>query len=211
MSYYGEVFADSPTAFWRLDASSFIAGSVVVDYAGLNNAIVHGGVTAGGASSPVLDDTDAPTFDGSTGYIELPVGSPVALSGTWSVEFWANVLSNTPGGSTSWGAVVRRGMGDLTFDGKIYGVPNSGVQPVLFYYNKDIFSKLHLNPPQTWNELLQAVTKLKQQNIIPIALAGGSKWPYLMYEEYLVDRYGGPDAFNAVLANQGNSWSGCFY
>jgi len=104
-----------------LDATSFIAGSVVVDYAGLNNAVVHGGVTAGGASSPVLDDTDAPTFDGSTGYIELPVGSPVALSGTWSVEFWANVLSNTPGGSTSWGAVGSRGMGDLTFDAQIYG------------------------------------------------------------------------------------------
>jgi raffinose/stachyose/melibiose transport system substrate-binding protein len=48
---------------------------------------------------------------------------------------------------------------------------------------------------------------LKQHNIIPIALAGGSKWPYLMYEEYLVDRYGGPGAFNAVLANQANAWS----
>jgi raffinose/stachyose/melibiose transport system substrate-binding protein len=95
----------------------------------------------------------------------------------------------------------------VTFDNKIYGVPNSGMQPVLFFYNKALFDQYHLQPPQTWSDLLQVINTLKQQNIIPIALAGGSKWPLLMYEEYLVDRFGGPDAFNAVLANQANAWS----
>ena len=98
-------------------------------------------------------------------------------------------------------------MSAVTFNGKIYGVPNSGMQPVLFFYNKDIFNQYHLTPPQTWNALLQAITTLKQHNVIPIALAGGSKWPYLMYEEYLVDRYGGPSVFDAVAANQSNAWS----
>jgi raffinose/stachyose/melibiose transport system substrate-binding protein len=98
-------------------------------------------------------------------------------------------------------------MSGVTFNGKIYGVPNSGMQPVLFFYNKNIFSKYHLNPPQTWSELLSVISTLKQHNIIPIALAGGSQWPYLMYEEYLVDRYGGPSAFDAVITNQANSWS----
>jgi raffinose/stachyose/melibiose transport system substrate-binding protein len=95
----------------------------------------------------------------------------------------------------------------VTFNGKIYGVPNSGIQPVLFFYNKDIFNQYNLKPPQTWNALLQTVNTLKQHNVIPIALAGGSKWPYLMYEEYLVDRYGGPSVFNAAAANQSNAWS----
>ncbi|HTK11434.1 MAG TPA: substrate-binding domain-containing protein [Ktedonobacteraceae bacterium] len=98
-------------------------------------------------------------------------------------------------------------MSAVTFDGKIYGVPNSGVQPVVFFYNKELFSKYKLNAPQTWSDLLKAVTTLKKNNITPISLAGGSKWPYLMYEEYLVDRFGGPDALNAVLAGQANSWS----
>src|SRR5579883_3297072 len=98
-------------------------------------------------------------------------------------------------------------MSGVTFDGKIYGVPNSGIQPVLFFYNKPIFDQYHLTPPQTWGELLQLISTLKQHNIIPIALAGGSQWPYLMYEEYLVDRYGGPGAFDAVLANQPGAWS----
>jgi len=95
----------------------------------------------------------------------------------------------------------------VTFNGKFYGVPNSGMQPVLFFYNKNLFNQYHLTPPQTWNDLLQVINTLKQHNVIPIALAGGSKWPYLMYEEYLVDRFGGPSAFNSVLANQANAWS----
>jgi raffinose/stachyose/melibiose transport system substrate-binding protein len=97
-------------------------------------------------------------------------------------------------------------MSAVTFNGKIYGVPNSGMQPVFFFYNQDIFNQYHLTPPQTWDALLQAINTLKQHNIIPIALAGGSQWPYLMYEEYLVDRYGGPSIFDAVLSNQSGAW-----
>ena len=98
-------------------------------------------------------------------------------------------------------------MSSVTFDGKVYGVPNSGMQPVMFFYNKTVFDKYHLSVPQTWNDLLNIITTLKHNNVIPIALAGGSKWPYLMYEEYLVDRFGGPSAFDAVFANQPNAWS----
>jgi raffinose/stachyose/melibiose transport system substrate-binding protein len=94
-----------------------------------------------------------------------------------------------------------------TFDNKLYGVPCSGIQPVLFYYNKDLFSQYKISPPETWSELLQVINTLKQHNVIPIALAGGSKWPYLMYEGYLVDRIGGPQAFASVLAGEKNAWS----
>ncbi len=103
--------------------------------------------------------------------------------------------------------IIPSVLSGATFNGKLYGVPTSGVQPVLFFYNKAIFKQYNLNPPQTWNEFLSAVTTLKQHNIIPIALAGNSKWPYLMYAEYLTDRIGGPDAFNNVAAGQANSWS----
>jgi raffinose/stachyose/melibiose transport system substrate-binding protein len=95
----------------------------------------------------------------------------------------------------------------VTFNGKIYGVPLNNTQPILFFYNKDVFSKANVTPPQTWNDLLAAIPKLKAQGVIPIAVAGASTWTYLMYAEYLTDRYGGPGAFQAVLANQPNAWS----
>jgi len=98
-------------------------------------------------------------------------------------------------------------MTGVTFNGKVYGVPNSGAQPVVFLYNKELFAKYHLTPPTTWDELLMTVGKFKQNGVLPISLAGSSKWPYLMYEEYLVDRVGGPSAFDAVVANQANAWS----
>jgi raffinose/stachyose/melibiose transport system substrate-binding protein len=111
-------------------------------------------------------------------------------------------------GDSSWkNRYLPSVMSAVTFNDKIYGVPNSGMQPVMFYYNKAMFAQYNLQAPQTWSDLLNVVSTLKQHNIIPIALAGSSQWPYLMYEEYLVDRFGGPDAFNAVLANQANSWA----
>ncbi|UOF88702.1 extracellular solute-binding protein [Fodinisporobacter ferrooxydans] len=95
----------------------------------------------------------------------------------------------------------------VTFDGKIYGIPINNVQPVVFNYNKEIFKKYNVTPPKTWDELLKVVQELKSHGISPIALAGKNKWPDLMYEEYLVDRIGGPKAFNAVIQKKPNAWS----
>lgn len=108
---------------------------------------------------------------------------------TWKNKFFPSVLSNA------------------AFNGKFYGIPNAGMQTELFFYNKDVFSKYKLSPPATWSELLNVINVLKSNNVIPIALAGGSQWPYLMYAEFLVDRIGGADVFNAVFAGQANAWS----
>ncbi len=95
----------------------------------------------------------------------------------------------------------------VTFNGKIYGIPNDYIQPELFNYNKKIFHQYHISVPRTWSALLRDIHILKSHNIIPISLAGKSKWPELIFEEYLVDRLGGPQVFNAVLNNRPGAWS----
>jgi raffinose/stachyose/melibiose transport system substrate-binding protein len=95
----------------------------------------------------------------------------------------------------------------VTFGGHVYGVPCSGTQPVLFYYNKPIFKKYAINPPTTWNELLAAVRTLRGKGVVPITLAGHNNWPGLMYEEYLVNRIGGNAPFQAVLDGKADAWS----
>ncbi|WP_138419231.1 ABC transporter substrate-binding protein [Sinomonas gamaensis] len=92
-------------------------------------------------------------------------------------------------------------------DGKTYAIPLAPVTPVHFYYNKDVLAKAGVNPPQTWDDLLAAIPKIKAAGAAPISIGGGSKWPYLMWEEYLVDRLGGPDVFKNILANKPNAWS----
>jgi raffinose/stachyose/melibiose transport system substrate-binding protein len=92
-------------------------------------------------------------------------------------------------------------------NGKLYGIPVNGTQPVLLYYNKDLFAKVGAQPPKTWNDLLALVGKFSRAGIKPIALGGGDQWPELMYLEYLADRIGGPSVFSNIAAGQPGAWS----
>jgi ABC-type glycerol-3-phosphate transport system substrate-binding protein len=107
----------------------------------------------------------------------------------WKNKFFQNVLQTA------------------AFNGHYYGIPNVGMQPVVVFYNKTVFAKYGLQPPKTWDDLLSVVKTLKDNGVTPFILGGQSKWPDLMWEEYLVDRVAGPAAFDAVVANKKNAWS----
>ena len=92
-------------------------------------------------------------------------------------------------------------------DGKIYALPNNNVQPVVLYFNKELFEKIGAQPPKTWDDLMALVPKFKAAGVAPFSLGGQSKWPDLMWLEYLVDRIGGPEVFNNIAANKADAWS----
>ena len=93
-------------------------------------------------------------------------------------------------------------------DGKLYAVPTGQAQPVLMFYNKKVLKEAGIDSaPQTWDELVADVSALKAAGKTPISLAGGSKWPYLMWAAYLVDRIGGPEVFDNVLKGKKDAWS----
>jgi raffinose/stachyose/melibiose transport system substrate-binding protein len=62
-------------------------------------------------------------------------------------------------------------------DGKQYGLPfRMGIEGI--WYNKDMFAQAGISaPPTTFEELNDAVTKLKAINVVPIAVGAGDKWP----------------------------------
>ncbi len=62
-------------------------------------------------------------------------------------------------------------------DGKQYGLPYKlGIEGI--WYNKDMFARAGIAaPPTTFDELNDAVTKLKAINVVPIAVGAGDKWP----------------------------------
>ncbi|GJF31440.1 sugar-binding protein [Kitasatospora sp. NE20-6] len=99
-------------------------------------------------------------------------------------------------------------------DGKPYGVPMRGTQPVLLFHNKKVLADAGLTPPKTWSELLDAVRTLKAKGITPIALGGGDQWPTLMWFEYLYDRIAGPSGltdpglFQKALNGNRDAWAG---
>ncbi|MFI8089745.1 ABC transporter substrate-binding protein [Streptomyces sp. NPDC086080] len=91
-------------------------------------------------------------------------------------------------------------------DGKPYGVPMRGTQPVLLFHNKTVLDKAGVKPPKTWDELLDAVGKLKDEGVTPIALGGGDVWPTQMWFQYLYDRIAGPELLQKALKGDKSAW-----
>jgi ABC-type sugar transport system, periplasmic component len=91
-------------------------------------------------------------------------------------------------------------------DGKVYGVPMRGMQPVMLFYNKSLFEKNNVKVPATWEDLQAAVTAFKAKDVTPFALAGADKWPELMWLEYLLDRIGGPEVFQRIQNGDADAW-----
>ncbi|WP_159502036.1 extracellular solute-binding protein [Microbacterium sp. 18062] len=92
-------------------------------------------------------------------------------------------------------------------DGKVYAVPNAQSQPVMLYYNQELFDEVGVEPPTSWSELLEVVQEFNDAGIAPFSVAGQSRWPYLMWIQYLTDRIGGPEVFQAVLDGEADAWS----
>lgn len=94
-----------------------------------------------------------------------------------------------------------------TIDGKIYAVPAQNTQPIVMYYNKTLFDKAGAQPPATWDDVMKLVEVFNSQGVAPFSLGGQSKWTSMMWLEYLLDRIGGPEVFDAIYANRPDAWS----
>jgi raffinose/stachyose/melibiose transport system substrate-binding protein len=97
--------------------------------------------------------------------------------------------------------------GAATVGGKIYAMPCETVQPIVLYYNKTAFEKIGAQPPQTWGDILDLVPKFNAKKIAPFSLAGQSRWTNMMWLEFLFDRIGGSEVFQAVFDGEKNAWS----
>lgn len=91
-------------------------------------------------------------------------------------------------------------------DGRYYGIPLRGMQPVVLFYNKTMFADMGQKPPATYDDLLKLVDFFKSKKIQPFALGGLDQWPNLMWLEYLVDRTGGPAVFENIAAGKPGAW-----
>lgn len=101
-------------------------------------------------------------------------------------------------------------LGVYSLNGKNYGVPwDMGM--VGFWYNTDLFTQAGIDaPPATWDELLEAVTKLKAAGITPIALGEGDKWPGHFWFGYLATRICGKAGFEPAALRTGSFTNPCF-
>lgn len=97
--------------------------------------------------------------------------------------------------------------GAATVNGKIYAMPAETVTPIVLFYNKKVFEKVGVQPPQSWGDILDLVPKFNAAKIAPFSLGGQSRWTNMMWLEFLFDRIGGPEVFQAVFDGEKDAWS----
>lgn len=94
---------------------------------------------------------------------------------------------------SEWYATFTDGIFErLTYDGKIMAVPTNFAAACV-YYNTEIFTEVGVEPPKTWEELIDACQKIQGAGHTPIACSAGTPWCLSMIAGYLCDREGGPD------------------
>ncbi|ASS91408.1 hypothetical protein AP3564_15345 [Aeribacillus pallidus] len=87
-------------------------------------------------------------------------------------------------------------------DGKVYGVPLF-TDSKLFFYNKDIFEKLNLKAPTTWNEFMKVLDAIKKSGTTPIILGNKSPWAAAHYVTALNQRMVPKEVLDKDFSYQG--------
>ncbi|MDK2808395.1 MAG: raffinose/stachyose/melibiose transport system substrate-binding protein [Clostridiales bacterium] len=87
----------------------------------------------------------------------------------------------------------------ITYDGKIMAVPTNFAAACV-YYNTEIFEKAGVQPPKTYDELIDVCKKIQDAGFTPISCSAGTTWCLSMIAGYLCDREGGPDNLAGVNA-----------
>ncbi len=87
----------------------------------------------------------------------------------------------------------------LTVDGKQYGVPYAYYQWGV-YYRKDIFDRLGLNVPKTWDEFKWVCAMLKKDGVQPITIGTKYLWTAAGWFDYLNLRINGYDYHMKLMA-----------
>lgn len=82
----------------------------------------------------------------------------------------------------------------VTSGGKIYGLPFTAWAKPGFWYRKSFFEQHGLKPPETWEEFLSLLDKLKDTlKGPPIATGNGVGWPISDVTEHFIITFGGTD------------------
>lgn len=84
----------------------------------------------------------------------------------------------------------------FTIDGRTYGFPY-GLDYWPVWYNKEIFSRLGLDVPETWEEFILICDTLKGAGITPLISSVQYEWPaFIWFEEMIIGE--DPDLYEAL-------------
>ncbi|WP_059052003.1 extracellular solute-binding protein [Paenibacillus senegalimassiliensis] len=102
----------------------------------------------------------------------------------------------------NWGTILPEyALSGFNVDGQQYAIPTKQNFVDIIYYNKEMFAQVGYDKfPETYDEFIDVITKLKEAGITPISLGNKEQWPLQStYVSGIGDRFTGSDFLPAVL------------
>jgi raffinose/stachyose/melibiose transport system substrate-binding protein len=92
-----------------------------------------------------------------------------------------------------------------TFDGNLSGYPTS-INMIGMHYRADIFDKVGVKAPTTFEEFEKVCAALKAKGYTPLALSGKNGWHVMRFIEMLIEMYAGAAEHDKIAALK-TSWN----
>ncbi|HEU4703389.1 MAG TPA: ABC transporter substrate-binding protein [Conexibacter sp.] len=86
-----------------------------------------------------------------------------------------------------------------TIDGKLYSFVFKGANKSTVWFNVSALGDAGVEPPQTWDEFLQAGRTLKASGVPAYAIGGSDGWPLTDLFENVYLREAGPDKYDQLI------------
>lgn len=89
-----------------------------------------------------------------------------------------------------------------TFDGKTYGVVFKGANKSTVWYNTKVFEDAGVEPPATWDELLEAGETIKASGTPPFSIGAADGWTLTDLFENVYLRTAGPEKYDQLATHE---------
>lgn len=90
----------------------------------------------------------------------------------------------------------------LSYKEEVYAVPVGVHRGNVLWYNRTLLMDYGLSPPRTFDEFFAVAETLRQQGIVPLAVASKNKWPVTHLFESILVGAGGPQFYRDLMAGK---------
>lgn len=90
----------------------------------------------------------------------------------------------------------------ITYEGKIYAVPVNIHRSNLIWFNKSLFDRYEIHPPETWKEFFEVIEQLAESGVTPLALGDKNIWPAQHLLESIFLSNLGPERYRGLWTGE---------
>lgn len=113
----------------------------------------------------ILSESDTLLFSASGGNppdVVLGLGNTIPID--YGVRGALTDLAGLDGFDETAAQFSDSAMTQVTYEGKVYGLPITETFPIMFYRN-DILDSIGVKPPETWDEVYRIIAQLQERNL----------------------------------------------